>query len=137
MTSPLAIDTSVAVPLLVRTHNAHRDVVRWWDRREVALAGHALAETYAVLTRLPGDMRLDPRDAAALLADRFAPPFLMGEKTARELPQLLSQLGIAGGAVYDALVALAAADNGARLATRDARAQGTYEKVGVLVARAG
>ncbi|MHB1639605.1 MAG: PIN domain-containing protein [Candidatus Dormibacteria bacterium] len=137
MSSPLAIDTSVAVPLLVRTHAAHLAVVRWWDRREVALAGHALAETYAVLTRLPGDLRLDPSDAAMLLAERFAPPLLMGAETARRLPQLLSQLGIAGGAVYDALVALAASDNGASLATRDARARGTYERVGVLVATAG
>ncbi|MHB1501747.1 MAG: PIN domain-containing protein, partial [Candidatus Dormibacteria bacterium] len=95
------------------------------------------AETYAVLTRLPGDLRLDPSDAAMLLAERFAPPLLMGAETARRLPQLLSQLGIAGGAVYDALVALAASDNGASLATRDARARGTYERVGVLVATAG
>lgn len=137
MTSVLAIDTSVAVPLLVRTHAAHLEVVRWWDKRAVALAGHALAETYAVLTRLPGDLRLNPSDAAGLLAERFAPPLLMGDETARRLPQLLSQLGIAGGAVYDALVALAAADNGVPLATRDARALGTYQRVGVLVARAG
>ena len=34
----------------------------------------------------------------------------------------LSRLGIAGGAVYDALVALAAKEHGAALATRDARA---------------
>ncbi len=53
MSPLLAIDTSVAVPLLVQTHVAHLEVVRWWDRREVHLAGHALAETYAVLTRLP------------------------------------------------------------------------------------
>ena len=137
MTSPLAIDASVAVPLLVRTHTAHPEVVRWWDGREVHLAGHALAETYAVLTRLPGDLRMEPRDAARLLAERFAAPLLLGPETARRLPQLLSQLGIAGGAVYDALVALAAADNKASLATRDARARGTYERVGVLVARAG
>lgn len=55
----------MAVPLLVRTHAAHLDAVRCWDKREVHLAGHALAETYAVLTRLPGDLRLDPRDARA------------------------------------------------------------------------
>jgi predicted nucleic acid-binding protein len=61
----------------------------------------------------------------------------LGAETARRLPQLLSELGIAGGAVYDALVALAAYDNQATLATRDARARGTYERVGVLVARAG
>jgi hypothetical protein len=45
----------------------------------------------------------------------------------------LSRLGIAGGAVYDALVALAAHENGTPLATRDARARGTYDAVGVAV----
>ncbi len=48
-------------------------------------------------------------------------------------PDTLSRLGIAGGAVYDALVALAAKEHGAALATRDARARGTYDAVGVAV----
>ena len=42
-------------------------------------------------------------------------------------------LGIAGGAVYDALVALAALEHGADLATRDARAKATYDVIGVRV----
>jgi len=41
-----------------------------------------LAETYSVLTRLPGDLRLTPVDAARLLADRFVEPFLLGADTA-------------------------------------------------------
>jgi predicted nucleic acid-binding protein len=45
----------------------------------------------------------------------------------------LSGLGIAGGAVYDALVALAAKEHDMVLATRDARARGTYDAVGVKV----
>jgi len=49
------------------------------------------------------------------------------------LPDTLSRLGIAGGAVYDALVALAAREHRAALATRDARARGTYDAVGVEV----
>ena len=69
----VALDTSVAVPLLVQTHAAHAAVVRWWGGREVALSGHALAETYSVLTRLPGDIRMAPPDAARLLEDRFPP----------------------------------------------------------------
>jgi predicted nucleic acid-binding protein len=56
---------------------------------------------------------------------------------AGRIPEVLSQLGIAGGAVYDALVALAAAEHGTDLATRDARARSTYEMVGVRVVVAG
>ena len=133
MSAALALDTSVAVPLLVTAHSDHAAVSQWWAGRSVALAGHALAETYSVLTRLPGDVRLSGFDAARLLASRFAPPFLLSAKTARRLPDLLAGLGIAGGAVYDALVALAVLDNGAELATRDARARDTYERVGVRV----
>jgi predicted nucleic acid-binding protein len=133
----LGLDTSVAVPLLVQTHQAHTAVVRWWDGREVALSGHALAETYSVLTRLPGDVRLGPADAARLITERFVEPLVLGPEAARRLPDTLSRLGIAGGAVYDALVALAAVEHGARLATRDARAKATYETVGAQVVVAG
>lgn len=133
----LALDTSVAIPLLVVTHAAHRDVVRWWGGREVVLSGHAVAETYSVLTRLPGDIRLTPEDAATLMAARFGPPLTLTGKTAANVPGLLADLGIAGGAVYDALVALPAAARGASLATRDARARSTYEAIGVTTVIAG
>lgn len=133
----LALDTSVAIPLLVQTHQAHREVVRWWDRRDTALCGHALAETYSVLTRLPGDLRLTPADAVRLLQQRFADPLPLGEETAVRVPAILAGLGIAGGAVYDALVALAAVEHDVELATRDARAQVTYHSVGARVVVAG
>ena len=129
----VAVDTSVAVPLLVRSHLDHASVVRWWSGQELALSGHALAETYSVLTRLPGDARLAPADAVRLLTVRFSSPLVLSSSGTRKLPDTLSRLGIAGGAVYDALVALAAKEHGAALATRDARARGTYDAVGVKV----
>lgn len=130
---PIALDTSVAVPLLVQTHRAHLAVVNWWSGRAITLSGHALAETYSVLTRLPGDIRLAPADAARLLAERFASPLLVSEKVAQRLPQILADLDIAGGAVYDAMAALAAAEHNCVLATRDARAKATYDAIGVRV----
>jgi toxin FitB len=129
----IAVDTSVAVPLLVRSHHDHVAVVRWWGGQEIALTGRALAETYSVLTRLPGDARLTPADAARLLKARFSPALVLSSSHTGKLPETLSRLGIAGGAVYDALVALAAKEHGAALATRDARARGTYDAVGVTV----
>jgi predicted nucleic acid-binding protein len=135
--SLLGLDTSVAVPLLVQTHEGHRAVVRWWGGRDVALCGHALAETYSVLTRLPGDLRLAPMDAARLLAERFDAALTLSPGAAQGLPGTLARLGIAGGAVYDALVGLAAVEHDAALATRDARARGTYEAIGARVVVAG
>ncbi|HXL94560.1 MAG TPA: type II toxin-antitoxin system VapC family toxin [Streptosporangiaceae bacterium] len=129
----IAVDTSVAVPLLVRSHQHHADVVRWWGGQDLALSGHALAETYSVLTRLPGDARLSAEDAARLLDARFAAPLTLSGPAAKNVHVTLSGLGIAGGAVYDGLVALAAKEHGAALATRDARARGTYDALGVTV----
>jgi len=129
----LGLDTSVAIALLVKTHSEHPAIVRWWADREIALCGHAVAETYSVLTRLPGDLRLAPADAARLIAERFADPLILGPRVAKRLPDVLSGLGIAGGAVYDALVALAALEHGASIATRDVRAKATYELVGANV----
>lgn len=129
----VAVDTSVAVPLLVRSHQHHPDVVRWWNGQELTLSGHALAETYSVLTGLPGDARLSAEDAARLLNARFETPLALSGPHAQEVHNTLSRLGIAGGAVYDGLVALAAKEHGVALATRDARARGTYDAVGVEV----
>jgi predicted nucleic acid-binding protein len=118
---------------LVRSHHHHADVVRWWAGQELALSGHALAETYSVLTRLPGDARLSAADAARLLDARFTAPLTLSGPPAQTVHATLSRLGIAGGAVYDGLVALAAKEHGVALATRDARARGTYDAVGVKV----
>lgn len=137
MTGALAVDTSVAVPLLVATHRAHADVVRWWAGRDLALCGHAAVETYSVLTRLPADLRLAPVDAARLIRQRFGRPLVLSARATRALPEILSKLGVAGGAVYDALVALAAAESDAVLATRDGRARSTYERVGATVTVVG
>lgn len=131
--SLLALDTSVAVPLLVQTHREHRTVVTWWAGRELCLSGHAAVETFSVLTRLPGDLRVDAEDAAVLLRQRFAPTLCLSAETTQDLPSRLAALGVAGGAVYDALVALAAHEHDALLVTRDLRARATYERVGVCV----
>lgn len=128
------VDTSIAVPLVLASHAAHRLANRTVGRRAVHLAGHAAIETYSVLTRLPGDARLSAADAATLLRDRFKPP--SGEPIVA-FPEALTQLagmGIVGGAVYDGLVALAIADiPEAVLLSRDLRAASTYARVGVSV----
>lgn len=129
----IAVDTSVALPLLLEGHAEHPAVLHWGIGRELALSGHALAETYSVLTRLPGDMRLAPTDAAHLIAVRFARPLVLDAEKAAQLPAVLAQLDIVGGAVYDAMVGLAAREHDCVLATRDARARITYEAVGVRV----
>ena len=133
MTVAIAVDTSVAVPLLVQSHDDHLPVHHWWNGRDLVLSGHALAETYSVITRLPGDLRVEADVAARVLSQGFGAPLVLGRRIAARVPEVLSRLSIAGGAVYDALVALAAKEHGLELATRDARAKATYDMVGVDV----
>lgn len=128
-----AVDTSVAIPLLVASHEAHDLVTSWASGHVLSLGGHALAETYAVLTRLPGDARVAPSDAVALIEDNFAEHAALPRVLGSEIHRELAQHGIAGGATYDAMVALAARAHGAVLATRDGRARSTYEVLGAQV----
>mgnify|MGYP000983427537 FL=1 len=116
-----AVDTSVAVALLVASHEAHRAVQQWATGRSLCLSGHALVETYSVLTRLPGDARVSPSDAVALIDENFVGSLILPADVAVEVHRKMAHLGITGGATYDALVAMAARRAGLVLATRDAR----------------
>ena len=129
--SQLAFDTSAAVPLLMRSHVAHVAVHQHVKGRQPVLTAHSLAETYSVLTRLPGDARLAAADAVRLIEANFGPTLAPKPSTVASLPRLLAPLGIIGGAVYDAVVALAAKARDVPLVTRDARAIGTYTAIGV------
>lgn len=129
----VAVDTSVAVPLVVSTHAAHGAVSDWARGRTLVLSGHALAETYSVLTRLPGTARLTPRDAAVLIDANFDDAVILDADQCGGIHRELAERGIAGGAVYDGLIGTAARAHDLVLATRDARARGTYESVGAIV----
>lgn len=129
----LAVDTSTAVALIMSSHVAHRVVRRRLREYDLVLTQHSLAETYSVLTRLPGDARVAPADAVRLIDANFGPPALLPTTTAAAVPMLLAELNIVGGAVYDGLVGLAAKSNSLPLATRDLRAAATYNALGVKV----
>lgn len=128
-----AVDTSVAVPLLVASHRQHSAVSTWATGRTLHLSGHALPETYAVLTRLPGDARVAATDAITLIDESFAAPLTASAQLARQAHRELAQRDVVGGATYDGLVGLVAREHGAVLATRDARARSTYEAIGITV----
>ena len=124
-------DTSVAVPALQASHQAHDLVQHGVGERRVGLTVHSALETYSVLTRLPGDARLSPADAATLIYDRFDSLIELAPGVGASLVQTLAHANIAGGAVYDALIGLAAKQVRATLLTRDSRARATYIAIGV------
>ena len=122
-------DTSVVIPAIVSSHEHHDRVNHAIGRRVVRLPWHASLEAYSVLTRLPGDARLSPADAALVLSERFGEAVVLADADAKLLVGQLAQLRIAGGAVYDALIAMTATKAGGTLLTRDRRAASTYEQL--------
>lgn len=127
----ILVDTSVAVPLVVADHRDHDAVREALAGRRLGLSGHAAFETFSVLTRLPAPARRPPTVVQSLLETSFPATRYLGADAARQLVGRLGTIGIAGGAVYDALVAGAAREHGAQLATRDSRAVATYRALGV------
>jgi hypothetical protein len=85
-----------------------------------------------VLTRLPPPHRAEGDLVRQYLSAAFPAPLmtLSIRRQARLIDDLVA-LGISGGASYDAVVAMIAAQNGSTLATLDRRAQATYDRVGV------
>ena len=127
----LLIDTSVAVALAVADHQHHQDTRKAIGGRSCGLSGHAAFEAFSVLTRLPPPNRRTPRALVRLLAHDFPESRFLSAQGAERLQARLAPLGIAGGAVYDALVAAAAAEHGITLATRDRRAAEIYRTLGI------
>ncbi|MGH8924623.1 MAG: type II toxin-antitoxin system VapC family toxin, partial [Acidimicrobiia bacterium] len=120
--TPLLVDTSVAVALVVAGHEAHDHVLEFLDRKLLGLAGHAWFETYSVLTRLPAPARRRPAEVAEILGTNFPESRFLPEAAARRLVDRLAALEISGGAVYDGLVGATAAHHHLTLVSRDRRA---------------
>jgi predicted nucleic acid-binding protein len=129
----LLVDTSVAVALVLADHPGHDVVFAALGDRRLGLAGHAAFETYSVLTRLPAPARRTPSSATRLLEVNFPQSRFLPPEGAAELLAALAPAGIAGGAVYDALVGYTAKVHGLVLATRDERARETYRGLDVDV----
>jgi predicted nucleic acid-binding protein len=127
------VDTSVAVALVVADHEHHAEVTRAIGRRRVGLAGHAAFETFSVLTRMPPPARRTPAVVGRLLEASFPATRFLGARDTEALLGRLADLGIAGGAVYDALVGAVAVAHDLALATRDQRALDVYRALDVEI----
>jgi predicted nucleic acid-binding protein len=125
------VDSSVAVAAFASWHEQHAAADRT-VAGGVRLIAHCAVETFSVLTRLPPPHRARAELVRDFLAARF-PEEYIGLDTAghRALLSRLTELGITGGAAYDALVAATAAAADATLISCDRRAAATYERFGV------
>jgi predicted nucleic acid-binding protein len=130
----IAPDTSLLVAGFVPSHRFHDSAAAALAevRADGCLVAHTMAETYAVLSGPSGPYRVEPGAVVAYIhqfLDRA--PIQPQPGTYREALGLLADRGQAGGAVYDALIALAARDAGATLVSLDRRAERTYAACGV------
>jgi predicted nucleic acid-binding protein len=133
ISADLLLDTSAAIALVAPTTEAHAAVMKRTRGATLGLAGHAAFETYSVLTRLPGALRLNAAGARSVIKANFpAGVFLTPSQSAHAL-ETLARAGVAGGAVYDGLVGLAAAAAGIVLISCDRRALPTYTVLSVRV----
>ena len=127
----LLCDTSVAVALVLADHEHHAVALDEVGTATLGLAGHAAFESYSVLTRLPPPARRTPATVRRLLDQEFPASHFLSETGAASLHARLADIGISGGAVYDALVAAAAAEAEIPLLSLDPRAADTYRMLGV------
>jgi predicted nucleic acid-binding protein len=127
------VDTSVAVPLIVTGHEAHERTLDALDGRVLGLAGHAWFETFSVLTRLPPPARRAAREVITILERNFPASVLLDANRAAALRLRVEELGVSGGAIYDALVGEVAAQAGLPLISRDRRAVELYRALGAEV----
>lgn len=129
----LLVDTSVAVALTVADHEHHEATIAAVGGGRLGLSGHAAFETFSVLTRLPTPARRSAATVTGLLVNAFPETKFLSAQAAASLLDGLGDLALAGGAVYDALVAACAVEHGLDLATRDRRALETYRALDVHV----
>ena len=127
----LLLDTAIA--LVQTTNENHAAVVKRAAGHTLGLAGHAAIEAYSVLTRLPGAQRVSAATALRIIQHNFPASHELSAVAAAGALERFRDAEIAGGAVYDGLVALAAQEAGIPMLTCDRRALVTYARLGVVV----
>ncbi len=127
----IAVDTSVVVAAFASWHEGHRSALAVLARHP-RLPAHVAVESFSVLTRLPPPHRAPAVLVRDFLVGRFTSPLLTLK--AEAYPVLIAEATaaeLAGGSIYDALIAATARQARATLLSRDRRAAGIYELMGV------
>jgi predicted nucleic acid-binding protein len=106
-------DTSVIVAALVESHPMHERAFPWLKQAkekqlELYIASHTLAELYAVLSTLPLKPRISSSVAWRLVKENIESISKVISLTPAEYSSTvkgLSDMGLIGGIIYDALIA--------------------------------
>lgn len=126
------LDTSVLVPVFYGDHVHHAasmDVFTRFDEKDAGCGAHSLVEVYSALTRMPGKFRVSGEQAMLFIGnirERLTVVGLTPDEYFAML-QINAGLGVAGGAIYDALLASCALKSGAeKLFTWNLRHYGQF-----------
>lgn len=127
-------DASVVVAAASPWHESHKASFAALATTRPGIVAHAAVETYSALTRMPEPHRMHPADVGRFLEDWFEDRWIgLTAAAQRRLLARLAEIGIHGGATYDALIGATAAAEGATLVTADRRALVSYALVGADV----
>jgi len=105
-------DTSVLVAALIEQHPKHERAIPWLskakaDKFEFIVASHSLAELYAILTTLPLKPRISTSIAWRLISENIESKAKIVSLSPTEYSSIIKKLsdkGLSGGIVYDALI---------------------------------
>ena len=106
------LDTSVLIAAVVSKHDSHTRAFPLLERvqngkDEGFVAGHSLAEMYAILTKLPPPYRHAPEQALLSIEENVLKHFKISNLTDRDYASLVREAavaGIQGGTIYDAVL---------------------------------
>lgn len=109
-------DTSVLIAGFVASHPKHHIALPWLQRVKskkcsLVISSHSLAETFAALTRLPLSPQISPDTACYLIRENIeknAEIISLTSKDYQSVIKQMSELGLAGGIIYDAITVKAA-----------------------------
>lgn len=103
------LDTSVLVATFYADHEHHRpslDIFLRFERRSACCSAHSLAEVYATLTGMPAPRRVSGNEALLFLGnmrDRLT-LVTLNELEYFQVAEAAADAGLAGGAIYDAIL---------------------------------
>ena len=108
----IGVDSSVLIAGVHANHPRHAVAATWLIRNiplhELMVAHHSILETYAVLTRLPGEWRLTGPEAKQLLESTIRPNMQVTDFNASSFWHILDSLvnhSAVGGHSYDVFIA--------------------------------
>jgi len=108
----LFFDTSMLIAGFVASHPRHAVALEWLKRvkkkeHSLHVAGHSLAECFAVLTRLPLSPKISPQTAHYLIKEnieKLGDIIVLSVSDYKKILLELTELGLSGGIIYDAIL---------------------------------